>query len=352
MSDKSLISLDGAGDVIVKLLDLLEKSVGWVFTPHGRKQDLEEGLAIYKKSIEEDSSLSGAQKGVLIYRARKDFKEYANCSNIISFAASRLKNNAKLNVDEDWLTYFFDYAKNISDNAVQQMWGRILAEQLNGDTSIHRHLIHILSLMDYKTADAFANLCSLTINYPERNVKVSMGSRAFPSNIPFVIGRAFAGLYCAYPENTPQHDWGASYLSHIPSPDELSSLQEIGLIEYSETEGACYSFPYSAGLVEQDYSGINNSYVKTHVRNFVIKYDGKSYLIKPNNDSAVLMGKTFSDKDKVISLPEKLMTGLIKFTTVGDKLYQLIDHHPIDGLIPMYKLWLESQNLVIEETEI
>ena len=41
MSDTkmSLINLDGASDVVIKLLDMLQNAVGWVVAPHGARKD-------------------------------------------------------------------------------------------------------------------------------------------------------------------------------------------------------------------------------------------------------------------------------------------------------------------------
>ena len=56
------------------------------------------------------------------------------------------------------MSYFFDYAQNISDESVQKIWARILAEHRNGDTSIKRILIYTLSLLDTEFAKAFGNV--------------------------------------------------------------------------------------------------------------------------------------------------------------------------------------------------
>ena len=44
MSDTkmSLINLDGASDVVIKLLDMLQNAVGWVVAPHGARKDFDE----------------------------------------------------------------------------------------------------------------------------------------------------------------------------------------------------------------------------------------------------------------------------------------------------------------------
>ena len=67
----SLINLDGASDIIIKFLDMIEKAVGWSVIPKGTKADFKEGLAVYKESIMSDDSLNGIEKGAKISSAKK-----------------------------------------------------------------------------------------------------------------------------------------------------------------------------------------------------------------------------------------------------------------------------------------
>ena len=123
----SILNLDGASDVIIKMLVMIENAVGWIGAPKGAKKDFNEGLAIYKESIEKNDTLSGLEKGAKISNARMELKQYINQGKIISNAFKNLQNEAKMNVEDDWLLVFFEYAKNISDDEIQQVWGRILS---------------------------------------------------------------------------------------------------------------------------------------------------------------------------------------------------------------------------------
>ena len=340
-----LVSLDGAGDVVVKFLDMIEKAAIWAFSPHGERKNFEEGLAAYKKSIEEDPTLTGLAKGARIARASKDLKEYINKGKIVKYAAEELRENAPLNASEDWLVYFFEYAKNISDDAIQQMWGRILAEKLNGDTSVHRHLIHIMSLMDYETADAFTKLCRITVRFP-KTVIAGFKNRATPEYYPLVLNRKIHGILLLTAGEAAKE-----YIDCIPSPEYMSILQEVGLIEYSEQDAKPYLYPYSAGLIQEDFSGPGNKYQSTKIGEFIIEYHSNRYIIKPKNEWAAWMGKTVPENvlaGKDISLPENIQVGIIKLTTVGEKLFTLINQSPIPNFASIMDFYFSSQEFSIE----
>ena len=101
----SILNLDGASDVIIKMLVMIENAVGWIGAPKGAKKDFNEGLAIYKESIEKNDTLSGLEKGAKISNARMELKQYINQGKIISNAFKNLQNEAKMNVEDDSVHY-------------------------------------------------------------------------------------------------------------------------------------------------------------------------------------------------------------------------------------------------------
>lgn len=347
MSDKnmSLINFDGASDVAIKLLDMIQDAVGWAVSPHGSKVDFNEAVAIYKKSIEEESNLPGLVKAAKISTARKDLKKYINQGKIISYAIPDLNPNAKLNVEDDWLTYFFDYAQNISDESVQKIWARILAEQCNGDTSINRILIHTLSLLDANTAKAFGNLCKITFEYPQMDIYEKMGNKFISKYIPLVISPKIYGLYLAFPKETDEYNLTMDYVRCIPSPNEISVLEEIGLIELSEKRNVDFEYPYNFGLVHHDFSGENNSYKSSELKEYIITYDNNQYIIEANN----------VDKDEITNinstskLPETIKFGMIKYTTIGETLYKMLNIEKNESFEHILKFYVEMQDFKLKK---
>lgn len=346
MSDSkpfSLINLDGASDVVIKFLEMIQDATGWVVTPHGTRKDFNEALEIYKKSII-DSELSGIEKAAKISSVRKELKQYINQSKVIGFAISDLNQNGKINTDEDWLTYFFNYAQNISDETVQRIWARILAEHCNGDTSIKRILIHTLSLLDSESAIAFGNLCKITFECPIKNIYQHFGTKFLSKYIPLVIDPKISGLYLALSESAPEdarYKSALEYTQCIPSPASLTLLQEIGLIDLPEKRGENFEYPYNCGMIHHDFSGKGNSYTKTWVEDYIITYGEDKYIIKANGvEDEDLLNCDF-DSEK--NLPATIKFGRVKFTTVGETLYSILKMEKLEGFEEILKLYIETQ---------
>lgn len=341
MSDTkmSLINLDGASEVVIKFLDMIQDAIGWMVAPHGERKDFNEALEIYKKSIEEDEKLDGKLKAAKISSARKELKQYINQSKIIANAIEDLDQNAKLEVEDDWLSYFFDYAQNISDESVQKIWARILAEHCNGDTSIKRMLIHTLSLLDAESAKAFGNLCRITMHCPNPNTYMQLGNKFVSKYIPLVLSPVLYGLNLVLPEDDERHIATKKYAECIPKPNDLAILQEIGLIELPEKRGIDFEYPYNFGLVHHDFSGKNNSYKRTELKEYIIEYGDKKYIIEPEN---INMDEVIEIGGKE-SLPEIIKYGSVKFSTVGETLYKILNVEKLDDFEPILKMCVETQ---------
>lgn len=337
----SLVNLDGASDVVVKFLDMIQNAIGWVAAPRGAKKDFNEAVEIYKDAIK-DSDLSGIEKASKISSARKEIKQYINQSKIIAFAIPELNQDGKLNEDEDWLAYFFNYAQNISDESVQRIWARILAEHCNGDTSIKRMLIHTLSLLDSESAKAFGNLCRITFEYPQQNAYEHFGSKFISKHIPLVIDPMISGLPLTLSKVAPddaRYISAKKYREYIPSPSTLTILQEIGLIELPEKRGEDFEYPYSFGLVHHDYSGKNCSYKGSWIEEYIITYGKDEYVLEPNGINKEDILKADSDK----KLPKSIKFGRVKFSTVGETLYKILNLEKLDEFETMFRFYIESQ---------
>ena len=205
----SLINLDGASDVVIKLLDMVGKAVGWTVIPKKAKANFEEGLSIYIESIKSDNTLCGIEKGAKISTARKELKQYINQGKIISYAVNDINEEAKMEIDDDWLMYFFEYAKNISNDDVQKIWGRLLSMKINGEKGVSKKLLNALSLIEPEDVELFCTLCSLTF------INIDDPRRIYP----FI-----------YIKNAKY------YQKYNIARYKLAQLDNLGLIEYDSSK--------------------------------------------------------------------------------------------------------------------
>lgn len=162
--------------VVMKLIDRIFDVGEHFLEPRGVKLAIENAEV---KLIEEISSLetiSPMMKRELLRNWKKLSRENYNKSNILEKAIAHLESEAKPEeVEKDWLSFFFDKARLITDEHVQEHWGRLLAEEVNSPNSISRSLLHSLSIMSNRDIQNFHNLTRFALIDFDNKTQVHLG---------------------------------------------------------------------------------------------------------------------------------------------------------------------------------
>ena len=62
-------------------------------------------------------------------------------------------------VQDDWITNFFDKSRVVSDADMQQLWARVLAGEANKPGSFAKRTVNLLADLDKSDAELFVQLC-------------------------------------------------------------------------------------------------------------------------------------------------------------------------------------------------
>lgn len=73
------------------------------------------------------------------------------------------ENSAPENMDDDWITNFFDKCRIVSNEGMQYLWAKVLAGEANEPGKYSRRTVNFLSEIDKQDADCFMKLCSFVI---------------------------------------------------------------------------------------------------------------------------------------------------------------------------------------------
>jgi len=72
----------------------------------------------------------------------------------------QLEENSKPDeVENDWITNFFDKCRLISDDEMQRLWSRVLAGEANSPGTYSKRTVNFLSDLDKSDAELFTRLC-------------------------------------------------------------------------------------------------------------------------------------------------------------------------------------------------
>ena len=88
-------------------------------------------------------------------------KQQENFENVVAQAIPELKENAKPEeIDNDWMTRFFEASKLVSDKEMQSLWARLLAGEANKSGTFAKRTIDQVSNLEKLDAQLFTNLCT------------------------------------------------------------------------------------------------------------------------------------------------------------------------------------------------
>jgi len=96
----------------------------------------------------------------------KERKKQMNIEEITYKAAEQLSTESDVSkepVDEDWITRFFDYAEDISNEEMQELWARILAGEVQKPNTYSLRTLDVLRNISKDEADIFLKFASLSI---------------------------------------------------------------------------------------------------------------------------------------------------------------------------------------------
>ena len=243
MSDNPLINIGELSKPATVLIEKISDAIGGVFKPYQIKRiakaEAEASLIRTKAEIE----ISQITQRAMHRFIEEETKKQNNIEEITQKAIPKLSDNSKPeNIENDWISNFFDKCRLISDQEMQDLWASILSEEANHPNSISKRTINFLSTMDKIDAQRFTLLCKF----------------CWITDMIFPI--------ILNPENDIYNKNGIGF-------GVLKHLESIGLISYGDKEGFNIS---------------NNS------NKFVAHYFGKTVLITlPQNYTGLYIGLVF-----------------------------------------------------------
>lgn len=154
-------------DVCIRLIDTLEKLAGWIDRQYS-KRPAEQGKDFLIQSIKDNNNYSEFEKAALITNVKQILKQYSNQEQIIEFARRSIAVAAKPeDIHPDWINKFMDYAKNVTTEEMQLVWGKLLAAEASDPGTIPQKVMYILATLDPSTARLFNTLLSNSLVSPE-----------------------------------------------------------------------------------------------------------------------------------------------------------------------------------------
>lgn len=191
MSDLKGIEISdilGLSEPLTKLIETVSCGVGKLYEPTHIKRLAKakaEEIKLISDTVTDNLCLPISYKngeiGIdvtdaneLVQRAQNRFlfqqmKKQQNIEAVVAHAYAELdkaKTVSSIPVDEDWISSFFDFVANVSNEQMQILWGKVLAGEVAKPDSFSIRTLDILRKMTQEDARAFSNIVPFILKCP------------------------------------------------------------------------------------------------------------------------------------------------------------------------------------------
>lgn len=168
MTGGSLINLGELAKPATVLIERVSDAVGGIAKPWQITRVAKAEAEASKIKALAQFEINEMEQRALERMVRSEAKRQENIEGITAGAIPHLEDNAKPEeIESDWLEYFFEKSKIVSDEEMQSLWSKILAGEANKQKSFSKRTVEIVSLIDKDDAKIFTRLCSYVWRFPQ-----------------------------------------------------------------------------------------------------------------------------------------------------------------------------------------
>lgn len=247
-SGGSLINLGELSKPATVLIERVSDAIGGVAKPWQiRRVAKAEADAEITRS-QARIAISEIEERALTRMVREEGKRQENIESILRKAIPHLSSTAKPEeIDEEWLTFFFDQCKLASSEDMRSFWSKILAGEANKPGDFSRWTIGIVSKLDKRDAELFTRLCTFKckIHADDLLIIYNLSDRVYKSHeISFedILHLSSIGLVSEhgghYFETGHPRNITANYYDipiHMEYQSDDGNLLDIGTVAYTKS---------------------------------------------------------------------------------------------------------------------
>ena len=161
MSDSnSMINLGELSKPATVLIEKISDAVGGIFKPFQMIRIAKAKAEVSLIETESQIQTTDLHRRAMYRFVEEEARKQANIESITSDSLPLLEDSSSPeNVDDDWITNFFDKCRIVSDTEMQQLWSKVLAGEANKPGAFSRRTVNLMADLEKSDADLFTNLC-------------------------------------------------------------------------------------------------------------------------------------------------------------------------------------------------
>lgn len=162
--DKYVVDVTGFSRPATKLIEKVSNAVGGLFKPHQIRRVAKAEAEAEVIRAEAAVEATDLQRRALQRFMREQATKQRNMESITHKALPGVEAEAQPeDIEDDWIANFFDRARLISDEEVQDIWAKLLAGQANRPGGYSRRTVNSLFSLSKTDARLFTSLSSFVV---------------------------------------------------------------------------------------------------------------------------------------------------------------------------------------------
>ncbi|MGV3485957.1 MAG: DUF2806 domain-containing protein [Planctomycetaceae bacterium] len=159
-NSNSIINLGELSKPATVLVEKISDAVGGIFKPYQIKRIAKAEAEASLIEAESQIQITDLHRRAIHRFVEEEAQKQENIETIVSDSLPLLEHSSSPeNVDDDWITNFFDKCRIVSDTEMQQLWSKILAGEANEPGAFSRRTVNLIADLEKRDADLFTNLC-------------------------------------------------------------------------------------------------------------------------------------------------------------------------------------------------
>jgi len=165
----SIINLGDWSKPANTLVEKISDAIGGIARPWQIKRVAEAEAQATKIQAVAQIEITAQERRAMRRMLMEEAKKQNNIEGIIAKALPDVGEQAKPEqVEDDWITNFFDKCRLISDEDMQKLWAKVLAGEANSSGKFSKRTVDLLASLDKSDALLLMKLCSLAVRVLER----------------------------------------------------------------------------------------------------------------------------------------------------------------------------------------
>jgi hypothetical protein len=143
------------------LIEKISEAIGGLFKPYQIVRVAKAEAEAERIWAESQIEITDLHRRAFYRFLDEEAKKQRNMEEITRLALPQLEEKSKPEqVEDDWITNFFDKCRLISDAEMQSLWSRVLAGEANAPGAYSKRTVNLLTSLDKSDAHLFTKLCT------------------------------------------------------------------------------------------------------------------------------------------------------------------------------------------------